>query len=85
MSHNFVPFSASAPGSAPAAIKTPAKILANPQSAVVFRPLAEPGLPGGPLPPVMAEPKVTLERDGSRVTGIKIQCVCGHTIELTCE
>jgi len=30
------------------------------------------------------KPSVTLQRDGDRVTQIRIQCVCGHVIELDC-
>ena len=38
-----------------------------------------------PAPPVVTgEPKVTLERDGDRIKCIKIQCGCGHIIELAC-
>ena len=31
-----------------------------------------------------AKPTVTLQRDGDRVTQIRIQCVCGQVIELDC-
>ena len=30
------------------------------------------------------EPKVSLQRDGNRVTGIQVQCSCGQVIELAC-
>ena len=30
------------------------------------------------------KPNVTLQRDGDRVTQIRIQCVCGQVIELYC-
>lgn len=30
------------------------------------------------------EPKVSLERDGDRVTQIHIQCSCGQSIQLAC-
>ena len=53
--------------------------------AAAFHPMAESSLPAGTTPPAGQEPKVTLERDGSRVTRIKVQCVCGHIIELVCE
>ena len=33
---------------------------------------------------VSAKPKVSLQRDGDRVTQIRIQCVCGQVIELDC-
>jgi hypothetical protein len=31
------------------------------------------------------EPQVSLLRDGDRISGIRLQCVCGRTIELACE
>jgi hypothetical protein len=34
---------------------------------------------GGPC-----EPRVTLQRDGERVSAIRIQCSCGQVIELVC-
>jgi len=30
------------------------------------------------------EPRVTLQRDGERVSSIRIQCGCGQVIELAC-
>jgi hypothetical protein len=30
------------------------------------------------------EPRVTLQRDGDRISLIRIQCTCGHVIELSC-
>jgi hypothetical protein len=30
------------------------------------------------------EPRVTLQRDGERVSAIRIQCACGRIIELAC-
>jgi hypothetical protein len=29
-------------------------------------------------------PKITLQRDGDRITQIKIECSCGQVIELSC-
>ena len=31
-----------------------------------------------------AQPVVTVQRDGDRVTGIRIVCTCGQTIDLSC-
>ena len=31
------------------------------------------------------EPTLTLQRDGDRVTGIRIECGCGQVIELACS
>jgi len=30
------------------------------------------------------QPEVSLQRDGNRVTGIRVQCSCGEVIELAC-
>jgi hypothetical protein len=87
MNRNFTPLSAgrpalptpptppSAPGNAPAR-PTP-EPAAAPTPA--FRPLSAPPDPG-----CAGEPKLTLERDGERVTRITVQCTCGRTIELAC-
>lgn len=39
--------------------------------------------PETPRPPT--PPKVTFQRDGDRITGIRIECGCGEVIELACE
>jgi hypothetical protein len=36
-------------------------------------------------PAAGAQPVVTLEKDGDRVTRIRIECTCGQVIELDCE
>jgi hypothetical protein len=30
------------------------------------------------------EPRLSLQRDGERVTNIRIQCICGQTLDLAC-
>lgn len=37
-----------------------------------------------PAPHSAHAPRVTLERQGDRVSAIRIQCVCGQHIELAC-
>jgi len=32
----------------------------------------------------LGEPRVTVQRDGQRVTHLHIQCTCGQTIDLAC-
>ena len=32
----------------------------------------------------ICEPRVTVQRDGDRVAGIRIQCSCGQVIDLAC-
>jgi hypothetical protein len=42
--------------------------------------------PAGPPPPAQncPPPKVTLQKQGEVVSGIRIQCSCGQVIELSC-
>jgi hypothetical protein len=40
---------------------------------------------GGPHTLSSCQPKVTLHRDGDRISGIHIQCSCGQIIDLTCS
>jgi hypothetical protein len=35
--------------------------------------------------PHSGRPTITLERDGDRVTGIRVECACGQVIELACR
>jgi len=85
MSKGFIPFSAAALGVAPSQPASRAEVRADSKSPETFRSIAESGLPAHTTPPAGHEPKVTLERDGNRVKCIKVQCVCGYTIELACE
>ncbi|MGO8674276.1 MAG: hypothetical protein ACLQVX_00245 [Limisphaerales bacterium] len=83
MNPSFVPFSLSARAAAPAAAQT--KLDAEPPPSRSFRPMASAAASTPQVLAAGAEPIVTLERDGSRITHIKIQCCCGHVIELACE
>ena len=85
MSKGFTPFSASTPGLAPSNPGSRAKVVADSKLAGTFRSINESGVAARTSLPAVHEPKVTLERDGTRVTRIKVQCMCGHTIELDCE
>lgn len=84
MNKAFVPFSLSARAPVPAAAGQ-AKAAAEPQPSTPFRPLACAAPSTPPAPAAGGEPIVTLERDGQRITRIKVQCCCGHVIELACE
>lgn len=79
MTNSFAPMSAAAEGG------SPAKAAANPKVTGDFRPITEAGLSSNAASPATQEPKVTLVKNGNRVTSIKVQCVCGHIIELACE
>ncbi len=85
MTKSFVPLSASAFANAPAGGASPTKAPSDPKLAEAFRPITAAGLGPRATPPAAGEPKVTLVKNGDRVTSIKVQCVCGHTIELACE
>jgi hypothetical protein len=37
------------------------------------------------MAPRAGGPQVTLQREGDRVTAIRIECQCGQVIELTCS
>lgn len=95
MNSGFTPIAPNAPGKlavpasplpaarpAPAPNLAPAPAAAAPASLPAFRPVCTPTAHAGQ--PVLGEPKITLERDGDRVTKIKVQCVCGHIVELSC-
>jgi hypothetical protein len=43
-----------------------------------FQPLGHAGTGG------QCEPSVTLQRDGERISAIRVQCGCGQVIELAC-
>jgi hypothetical protein len=60
-------------------------VLAQAENAQPFRPL------GQPLNAACAiahdsgcEPRVTVQREGERVSSIRVQCACGQVIELAC-
>jgi hypothetical protein len=83
---SFVPFE---PGSASGA-RTPGafgslKVVPSAEAGPAFAPLqtstgAHSHAAAGPGKPV-----VTLQRDGDRVTCIRIECVCGQILELACS
>ena len=33
----------------------------------------------------MGQPTLTLQRDGDKITGIRVECACGQVIELACS
>lgn len=88
MSSTFIPFLKSAtPAAAPGLVGGPAE---NSAAAKPFAALqATPQSPPPPCPGHTAcapanVPTVTLQREGERVTHIRIQCACGQVIELEC-
>jgi hypothetical protein len=91
MVHHFVPFVAL---KGPQGDKAPARVRVLAPGSAKFH-----SLPPGPLPPAPASaaaastpadgqpakaPDISVERDGDRITRIRVQCACGELIELEC-
>ncbi|HWH69915.1 MAG TPA: hypothetical protein VNT26_11045 [Candidatus Sulfotelmatobacter sp.] len=56
----------------------------RPEQARPFQSPAPAPVPAHPAPQPGCEPRVSLQREGDRVTGIHIECSCGQIIELAC-
>lgn len=83
MASDFVPLAPKAPHGAPDG-GFRLKVLPQPEAAPSFHAHSIP-VAGGAAPGTAGEPVITLTRDGDRVTGVRIQCTCGHVIDLICE
>lgn len=88
MSAAFSPFTAgrSEPGSSTPFVL---KRVASASTPAGFQALASGGKAAPPKPPPCEtgsghDPEVTLQREGDRVTGIRITCRCGEVIDLAC-
>ncbi|HVY68684.1 MAG TPA: hypothetical protein VHH73_02080 [Verrucomicrobiae bacterium] len=95
MTDSFVPLLApSAPATRPAgAGSSPVQVISGNDNGAVFQALSlhvkdafhSPSESANPAStPCEARPKLTVHRDGDRVTCIQIRCACGQTIELDC-
>ncbi len=78
MNEPFVPLNKSAVPN-PARSDFRVTIVSEAESVRPFQALGHAGKPGEPC-----EPRVTLDRDGIRVTAIHVHCSCGQVIELSC-
>ena len=56
-------------------------IVNQPDQLQPFQALGRAGKAGAAGP---CEPHVTLQRDGDRISAIRIQCSCGQVVELAC-
>jgi len=64
------------------------KVVPRPEAPPAFLSLSELGSGhdhGLAASPRLAEPRITVQRDGERVTGIRVTCTCGQVIELACS
>ena len=85
MSKGFVPLSLSAQPQPSAPAAADAKAPPAPPASKLFRTITNSGAPAQPAAAAAGEPKITLEREGNRIVRIRIQCCCGHVIELACN
>jgi len=82
----FVPLAPASPRPASERREFRATVISSASQAQVFQSVAAATAPAMSSTPHVAhgEPKVTLQREGNRVTGIHIQCACGQVMELAC-
>ncbi len=83
---DFVPFG-------PASLGAASKVDRGPELKVV--PAADAGTTFSPLRPAANGPhgtaaghgaaSFTLQKEGERITGIRVECACGQVIELACQ
>ncbi|HWD93781.1 MAG TPA: hypothetical protein VG938_15685 [Verrucomicrobiae bacterium] len=84
---SFVPLISIAPTPSGDSADFQATVLSQPEQAQKFNPVelaAAAASPGKAADGSPCEPRVTLQRDGEQVTGIRIQCSCGQVIDLAC-
>jgi hypothetical protein len=82
----FVPLVSAAPNASSDRANFQATIVSQPGQAQKFQ-AAESSHSASPAPAArnsQCEPRVNIQRDGDRVTGIHIQCSCGQVIDLAC-
>ena len=77
MSQDFIPFGRGSVS--PAAPPDAFRLKTSPPP-----PPAAPPPPAPAANPPPREPQLSVERDGDRITLIRIQCSCGQTHEVTC-
>jgi hypothetical protein len=85
MKKDFVPFQVIASDGSRPQSESRTEVIAGAQTAIAFHPLSLSSAHAPTLPNTHGEPSVTLERDGDRVTLIKVHCPCGNVFELACD
>ncbi|MBC8096256.1 MAG: hypothetical protein H7Y43_10615 [Akkermansiaceae bacterium] len=80
----FIPLSSAAPATQPNG-DYKLTVLSSPDKAQPFRPLGQsPAAAPTSAHQSNCEPRVTVQREGDRVSGIQVHCSCGQVIELAC-
>jgi hypothetical protein len=83
-SDQFVPFVPA--GAKPSSKPVNLTVVPDVNEPAPFSPLQVPGSLHHHSPSAAEQnPVVTLQRDGERITGIRIECACGQVIELACS
>jgi hypothetical protein len=84
---SFVPFDPVPPAGQKAGGTAPGlKVVPKSEGGTSFSPLQSPASAHAHAATGAAgQPVVTLQREGERITGIRVECVCGQVIELTCS
>jgi len=85
MNPEFVPFRVHKTNGAGSSTHPRSEIPPAAEQAVPFKPITPEGPHCAVASTARGEPQITLEREGERVTRIKVQCPCGNVIELACE
>lgn len=83
----FVPLLSKVPSSSGDRTDFQATVVSQPQQAQKFHSIESTALPSGAAAGARnatCEPRVTLQRDGDRVAGIRVECSCGQVIDLAC-
>jgi hypothetical protein len=84
---SFVPLTPASPHPAGERREFRATVISQSGQAQTFQSISAAAIPSIANPSAHAgncEPKVSLQRERNRVTGIHIQCSCGQVIELSC-
>ena len=86
MQDSFVPFDP-VPGSGarPSGNSAGLKVVSKAEAGPAFEPLPTSASAHIHATTGFGKPVVTLQREGERVTSIRIECVCGQIIELACS
>lgn len=82
MTDAFAPLAVPATSRSAEAAAFRLKIIPQSSAAPAFKPL--PSAPADHATHSSGMPKITLQRDGERVTHIRVECGCGEVIELAC-
>ena len=85
MKKDFVPFLAATADNSRPMTESRTEVVLGSNKAMAFRPLSQTAAHPPTPPTAHGEPTLTLEREGDRVARIKIQCPCGHVVELVCD